>query len=132
MTASHVTSRVICKSHQSPLGSITDVRGNLIDAAVEQDLIGRIAALPLQRFQFGAFEGNRRAATGRRPARAVPAVQNKNCENNPMHSRKPFPARGWTTPGNALTDRNKKAARRNRPGPRTCVAKAATCRSKVP
>ncbi|WP_245473391.1 hypothetical protein [Bradyrhizobium zhanjiangense] len=78
-------------------------------------MIGRIAALPLQRFQFGAFEGNRRAANGRRPARAVPAVQNKNCENNPMHSRKPFPARGWMAPGNALTDRDKKAALRNRP-----------------
>lgn len=36
---------------------------NLIDAAVEQDLIRRIAALPLQRFQFGAFEGNRRVAS---------------------------------------------------------------------
>ncbi|MBR0818317.1 alpha-ketoglutarate-dependent dioxygenase AlkB [Bradyrhizobium liaoningense] len=36
---------------------------NFIDTAVEQDLIGRIAALPLQRFQFGAFEGNRRVAS---------------------------------------------------------------------
>ncbi|GLR95458.1 MULTISPECIES: alpha-ketoglutarate-dependent dioxygenase AlkB [Bradyrhizobium] len=36
---------------------------NFIDAAVEQDLIDRIAALPLQRFQFGAFEGNRRVAS---------------------------------------------------------------------
>ncbi|MDA9434619.1 alpha-ketoglutarate-dependent dioxygenase AlkB [Bradyrhizobium sp. CCBAU 51627] len=35
---------------------------NFIDAATEQELIGRIAALPLQRFQFGAFEGNRRVA----------------------------------------------------------------------
>ena len=35
---------------------------NFIDAAAEQELIGRIAALPLQRFQFGAFEGNRRVA----------------------------------------------------------------------
>ena len=26
-------------------------------------MIGRIAALPLQRFQFGAFEGNRRVAS---------------------------------------------------------------------
>ncbi|TFV36683.1 alpha-ketoglutarate-dependent dioxygenase AlkB [Bradyrhizobium frederickii] len=34
-----------------------------IEAAVEQDLIGRIAALPLQCFQFGAFEGNRRVAS---------------------------------------------------------------------
>lgn len=36
---------------------------NFIDRAVERDLIGRIAALPLQRFQFGAFEGNRRVAS---------------------------------------------------------------------
>jgi alkylated DNA repair dioxygenase AlkB len=36
---------------------------NFIDAATEQALIGRIAALPLQRFQFGAFEGNRRVAS---------------------------------------------------------------------
>lgn len=35
---------------------------NFIEAAAEQELIGRIAALPLQRFQFGAFEGNRRVA----------------------------------------------------------------------
>ncbi|WFU80238.1 alpha-ketoglutarate-dependent dioxygenase AlkB [Bradyrhizobium sp. CIAT3101] len=35
---------------------------NFIDTATEQELIGRIAALPLQRFQFGAFEGNRRVA----------------------------------------------------------------------
>ena len=34
-----------------------------VEAAVEQALIGRIAALPLQRFQFGAFEGNRRVAS---------------------------------------------------------------------
>ena len=36
---------------------------NFIEAATEQALIGRIAALPLQRFQFGAFEGNRRVAS---------------------------------------------------------------------
>ncbi|MEY9105241.1 alkylated DNA repair dioxygenase AlkB [Bradyrhizobium yuanmingense] len=36
---------------------------DFIDHAAEQDLIGRIAALPLQRFQFGAFEGNRRVAS---------------------------------------------------------------------
>ena len=36
---------------------------NFIEAAVEQALIGRIAALPLERFQFGAFEGNRRVAS---------------------------------------------------------------------
>ncbi|WP_342737805.1 alpha-ketoglutarate-dependent dioxygenase AlkB [Bradyrhizobium sp. B117] len=36
---------------------------NFIDDAAEQELIGRIAALPLQRFQFGAFEGNRRVAS---------------------------------------------------------------------
>lgn len=35
---------------------------NFIDNAAEQELIGRIAVLPLQRFQFGAFEGNRRVA----------------------------------------------------------------------
>ncbi|OAF05218.1 2OG-Fe(II) oxygenase [Bradyrhizobium centrolobii] len=36
---------------------------DFIPEAVEQDLIRRIAALPLQRFQFGAFEGNRRVAS---------------------------------------------------------------------
>ncbi|OAF17788.1 alpha-ketoglutarate-dependent dioxygenase AlkB [Bradyrhizobium neotropicale] len=36
---------------------------DFIPAAAGQDLIGRIAALPLQRFQFGAFEGNRRVAS---------------------------------------------------------------------
>jgi alkylated DNA repair dioxygenase AlkB len=36
---------------------------DFVEAAVEQALIGRIAALPLQRFQFGAFEGNRRVAS---------------------------------------------------------------------
>ena len=36
---------------------------NFIEPAVEQSLIGRIAALPLERFQFGAFEGNRRVAS---------------------------------------------------------------------
>ncbi|XUJ36180.1 alpha-ketoglutarate-dependent dioxygenase AlkB [Bradyrhizobium japonicum] len=36
---------------------------DFVEAAVEQDLIDRIAALPLQRFQFGAFEGNRRVAS---------------------------------------------------------------------
>lgn len=36
---------------------------NFIDVAAEQDLIGCIAALPLRRFQFGAFEGNRRVAS---------------------------------------------------------------------
>jgi alkylated DNA repair dioxygenase AlkB len=35
---------------------------DFIEASVEQELISRIAALPLQRFQFGAFEGNRRVA----------------------------------------------------------------------
>src|SRR5205807_2183550 len=37
--------------------------GDFIEPAVEQALIGRIAALPLQCFQFGAFEGNRRVAS---------------------------------------------------------------------
>jgi len=37
--------------------------GDFIEPAIEQALIGRIAALPLQRFQFGAFEGNRRVAS---------------------------------------------------------------------
>src|SRR3954451_4906623 len=84
MTASHVTFRVICKSQQPTLGSITEMRGmtqlglfaepqagpaglryadDFVEAAAEQALIGRIAALPLQRFQFGAFEGNRRVAS---------------------------------------------------------------------
>ncbi|KYG22134.1 2OG-Fe(II) oxygenase [Bradyrhizobium sp. AT1] len=36
---------------------------NFIEAASEQALIGRIAALPLQRFQFGVFEGHRRVAS---------------------------------------------------------------------
>ncbi|MBC9879718.1 alpha-ketoglutarate-dependent dioxygenase AlkB [Bradyrhizobium sp. INPA01-394B] len=35
---------------------------NFIDTMTEQELIGHVAALPLQRFQFGAFEGNRRVA----------------------------------------------------------------------
>lgn len=34
-----------------------------ISEAAEQDLIGHIGALPLQRFQFGAFEGHRRVAS---------------------------------------------------------------------
>lgn len=38
-------------------------RDNFVEAAAAQDLIGRIATLPLQRFQFGAFEGNRRVAS---------------------------------------------------------------------
>src|SRR3954453_19437628 len=84
MTASHVTFRVICKSHRPPLGSITEMRGmtqlglfanpqagpaglrytdDFVETPFEQALIGRIAALPLQRFQFGAFEGNRRVAS---------------------------------------------------------------------
>jgi alkylated DNA repair dioxygenase AlkB len=37
--------------------------GSFIAEPVERELIGRIAALPLQRFQFGAFEGNRRIAS---------------------------------------------------------------------
>ena len=37
-------------------------REDFVSGAAEQDLIGHIAALPLQRFQFGAFEGNRRVA----------------------------------------------------------------------
>ena len=36
---------------------------DFVEAAVEQALTGRIAALPLHRFQFGAFEGNRRVAS---------------------------------------------------------------------
>ena len=35
---------------------------DFVSSAAEQDLIDRIAGLPLQRFQFGAFEGNRRVA----------------------------------------------------------------------
>jgi len=35
---------------------------NFIDSAAEWALIDRIGALPFQRFQFGAFEGNRRVA----------------------------------------------------------------------
>lgn len=36
---------------------------NFISPAVEQELIGHIAALPLQPFQFGAYEGKRRVAS---------------------------------------------------------------------
>ncbi|WP_439396253.1 alpha-ketoglutarate-dependent dioxygenase AlkB [Bradyrhizobium sp. PMVTL-01] len=48
-----------------PDGGPTGLRyaDDFIDGAAEQELIGRIAALPLQRFQFGAFEGNRRVAS---------------------------------------------------------------------
>jgi alkylated DNA repair dioxygenase AlkB len=47
-------------SQEGPTGlRYTD---DFIETAAEQDLINRIAALPLQRFQFGAFEGNRRVA----------------------------------------------------------------------
>ena len=34
-----------------------------VSAATEQELIGRIAALPLQPFQFGQYEGKRRVAS---------------------------------------------------------------------
>jgi hypothetical protein len=34
-----------------------------ISPATEQDLIGRVAALPLQPFQFGQYEGKRRVAS---------------------------------------------------------------------
>jgi alkylated DNA repair dioxygenase AlkB len=34
-----------------------------ISIATEQDLIGRVAALPLQPFQFGQYEGKRRVAS---------------------------------------------------------------------
>ncbi|MDB5584396.1 MAG: 2OG-Fe(II) oxygenase, partial [Bradyrhizobium sp.] len=34
-----------------------------ISPAIERELIGRIAALPLQPFQFGAYEGKRRVAS---------------------------------------------------------------------
>ena len=37
--------------------------GDFIEAAVEQALIARISALPLQPFQFGAFEGHRRVTS---------------------------------------------------------------------
>src|ERR1700761_6369611 len=36
---------------------------NFITAAEERDLVAHIAALPLQPFQFGAFEGKRRVAS---------------------------------------------------------------------
>lgn len=47
--------------HEGPAG--LRYADDFIDRAAEQELIGRIAALPLQRFQFGAFEGNRRVAS---------------------------------------------------------------------
>ena len=34
-----------------------------ISPAVERELIGHVSALPLQPFQFGAFEGKRRVAS---------------------------------------------------------------------
>ncbi|HEY4986928.1 MAG TPA: hypothetical protein VII39_09930, partial [Bradyrhizobium sp.] len=34
-----------------------------ISPELEKDLIGRISALPLQPFQFGAYEGKRRVAS---------------------------------------------------------------------
>jgi alkylated DNA repair dioxygenase AlkB len=36
---------------------------DFIDAAIEAELIARIEALPLQPFQFGAYEGKRRVAS---------------------------------------------------------------------
>jgi alkylated DNA repair dioxygenase AlkB len=36
---------------------------DFIDAATEAELIARLAALPLQPFQFGAYEGKRRVAS---------------------------------------------------------------------
>jgi alkylated DNA repair dioxygenase AlkB len=36
---------------------------DFIDAATEAELIGRLGALPLQPFQFGAYEGKRRVAS---------------------------------------------------------------------
>jgi hypothetical protein len=36
---------------------------DFVSAAVEQELISAISALPLQPFQFGAFEGKRRVAS---------------------------------------------------------------------
>src|SRR5689334_14787071 len=35
---------------------------DFVTAGEERDLVAHIAALPLQRFQFGAFEGHRRVA----------------------------------------------------------------------
>jgi hypothetical protein len=37
-----------------------------VSPALERDLIGHVLALPLQPFQFGAFEGKRRALEVRR------------------------------------------------------------------
>jgi hypothetical protein len=34
-----------------------------VSPALERDLIGHVSALPLQPFQFGAFEGKRRVAS---------------------------------------------------------------------
>ena len=35
------------------------LRSDFVSSATERDLIARIGQLPLQPFQFGAFEGNR-------------------------------------------------------------------------
>jgi alkylated DNA repair dioxygenase AlkB len=48
------------KSH-APEGLRT--AADFISPATEQDLIARISALPLQPFQFGAYEGKRRVAS---------------------------------------------------------------------
>ena len=45
----------------TPLG--LRVTEEFISTALERDLIGEISALPLQPFQFGAFEGKRRVAS---------------------------------------------------------------------
>jgi alkylated DNA repair dioxygenase AlkB len=37
--------------------------GNFVSAAMEEELISRIQALPLQSFQFGQFEGKRKVAS---------------------------------------------------------------------
>ena len=39
------------------------VAEEFISPALERELIGRVSALPLQPFQFGAFEGKRRVAS---------------------------------------------------------------------
>jgi alkylated DNA repair dioxygenase AlkB len=50
-------------AHKSPAPEGLLYAADFISPAIERDLIDRVAALPLQPFQFGQFEGKRRVAS---------------------------------------------------------------------
>jgi alkylated DNA repair dioxygenase AlkB len=50
-------------AHKSPAPEGLRYAADFISPAIERDLIDRVAALPLQPFQFGQFEGKRRVAS---------------------------------------------------------------------